>query len=436
MYALALLLILAYLVYRSTHRRHLEVAIVPRKISDRMNRLWEIAHYGMRENRFLRAEKALLTILKIDQKNAAAYNRLGILYAKQKEFKDAIDCFEIASSIEPTASSLHNLGLIYYETENYHKAASAFEQALKLEDELAARHIAYAKVQEKLGNEKLLLQELERAAGLEPKPREIGTPFLLDHAGAEVGIVLSHGYLAAPAEVRGLASYLHSAGFTVYCPRLSGHGTVPTQLDTSTWRDWQASYDRGFAILKHRCRHVIVAGFSAGALLALAVAARRAPCVIGCLAINPALHLSSAASRLVPGVMAWNDLLRVLHIRALRHEWVVNRPQYPDVNYTLNPLRAVRELLRLERVVDRRLGDITVPTLVLQADQDPVVDPRFSQRLVERLAADEVDYAPMAFTHHGILRGEGCEVVFERITEWARTLAHRVRSAQPHPLPR
>ena len=185
MYALALLLILAYLVYRSTHRRHLEVAIVPRKISDRMNRLWEIAHYGMRENRFLRAEKALLTILKIDQKNAAAYNRLGILYAKQKEFKDAIDCFEIASSIEPTASSLHNLGLIYYETENYHKAASAFEQALKLEDELAARHIAYAKVQEKLGNEKLLLQELERAAGLEPNPETLS---LLHKAYSERGM--------------------------------------------------------------------------------------------------------------------------------------------------------------------------------------------------------------------------------------------------------
>ena len=122
----------------------------------------------MRENRFLRAEKALLTILKIDQKNAAAYNRLGILYAKQKEYKDAIDCFEIASSIEPTASSLHNLGLIYYETENYTKAAIAFEEALKLEEELAARHIAYAKVQEKVGNTKLMLQELERAVELEP----------------------------------------------------------------------------------------------------------------------------------------------------------------------------------------------------------------------------------------------------------------------------
>lgn len=168
MYELALLMGFGILAYRGTKLHEEELSALPRKISDKMGRLWEIAHQGMRENRFLRAEKALLTILKIDEKNAAAYNRLGILYAKQKEYKDAIDCFEIASSIEPTASSLHNLGLIYYETENYHKASSAFEQALKMEDGLAARHIAYAKVQEKLGNNKLMLQELEKANQLEP----------------------------------------------------------------------------------------------------------------------------------------------------------------------------------------------------------------------------------------------------------------------------
>lgn len=138
------------------------------KVGDKIGKLWDIAHQGMRENRFLRAEKALLTILKIDEKNAAAYNRLGILYAKQKEYRDAIDCFEIASSIDVTPSSLHNLGLIYYETENYEKAAIAFEQALKLEDDLAARHVAYAKVSEKLGNEKLMFQSLQRAVELEP----------------------------------------------------------------------------------------------------------------------------------------------------------------------------------------------------------------------------------------------------------------------------
>src|SRR5579872_2840095 len=169
---LELLLIVAFaaLVFLSliANLKHKDIQVLPRRISDRLGQLWDIAHEGMRENRFLRAEKALLTILKIDSKNAPAYNRLGILYAKQKEYKDAIDCFEIASSIEPTASSLHNLGLIYYETENYEKAAIAFEQALKLEDNLAARHIAYAKVEEKLGNHKLMFQELEKAAELEP----------------------------------------------------------------------------------------------------------------------------------------------------------------------------------------------------------------------------------------------------------------------------
>jgi tetratricopeptide (TPR) repeat protein len=168
MLELAVVMIFAILAYRNIVLRDDEFAGASRKLGSRLGKLWDIAHQGMRENRFLRAEKALLTILKIDERNAAAYNRLGILYAKQKEYRDAIDCFEIASSIEATPSSLHNLGLIYYETENYEKAAIAFEQALKLEDKLAARHVAYAKVQEKLGNEKLMFQALERAVELEP----------------------------------------------------------------------------------------------------------------------------------------------------------------------------------------------------------------------------------------------------------------------------
>jgi tetratricopeptide (TPR) repeat protein len=168
MYELIIVACFGYLAFHNAQIHDDEIANVSRKMGDRLGKLWDIAHQGMRENRFLRAEKALLTILKIDEKNAAAYNRLGILYAKQKEYRDAIDCFEIASSIESTAPSLHNLGLIYYETENYEKAAVAFEQALKLEDNLAARHVAYAKVQEKLGNDKLMFSELEKAVDLEP----------------------------------------------------------------------------------------------------------------------------------------------------------------------------------------------------------------------------------------------------------------------------
>jgi tetratricopeptide (TPR) repeat protein len=163
---------LAFWAFKNNLKNN-DISILPKKVANRLGMLWDIAHEGMRQNRFLRAEKALLTILKIDNKNAPAYNRLGILYAKQKEYKDAIDCFEIASSIEPTATSLHNLGLIYYETENYQKSVQAFELALKMEDNLATRHIAYAKALEKSGNTKLMLSELETAAVLEPNEESL-----------------------------------------------------------------------------------------------------------------------------------------------------------------------------------------------------------------------------------------------------------------------
>lgn len=146
---------------------------LPAKLSEKMDGLWGIAQESLRDKKYLRAEKALLTILRVDERNATAYNRLGILYAKQQAFKDAIECFEIAQSLEPSASSLHNVGLIYYETGNYDKAALAFEQALSMENGLSARHIAYAKVQEKLGNDKKMIESLEKAVEIDRIPQTL-----------------------------------------------------------------------------------------------------------------------------------------------------------------------------------------------------------------------------------------------------------------------
>lgn len=173
MFAMLFVLAISIAVYYLIVEMERDIVPISQKVSKRLERLWAVAQIGMKEKKYLRAEKALLTILKLDQKNAAAYNRLGILYSRQKEYKDAIECFEIASSIEPSASSLHNLGLIYYETENYPKAALAFEAAIKMEDTLAARHIAYAKVQEKLENMEATISALTTAVDLEPNPQSL-----------------------------------------------------------------------------------------------------------------------------------------------------------------------------------------------------------------------------------------------------------------------
>lgn len=162
--------VFAYITIQRTER---SIQPLSKKVSDRIGQLWRAANLGIKEHKYLRAERALLTILKFDKKNAAAYSRLGIIYARQKEYKDAIECFEIASSIMPSASSLHNLGLIYYETEKYEKAAQAFENALEIEDDMASRYIAYAKVQEKLNHPKIVVEALEKAVKLETNKQTI-----------------------------------------------------------------------------------------------------------------------------------------------------------------------------------------------------------------------------------------------------------------------
>ena len=120
-----------------------------KKLAEKIDKLWDIAQDSIKNNKYLRAEKALLTILRVDERNANAYNRLGIIYAKQKAYKDAIECFEIAQSLEPSASSLHNAGLIY------------------LESTVPSRHIAYAKVLQKLGRDEKAIKSIEKAVELD-----------------------------------------------------------------------------------------------------------------------------------------------------------------------------------------------------------------------------------------------------------------------------
>lgn len=139
------------------------------KYKEQMKKLWQIAQTSMKERKPYKAEKALLTILKFDEKNAAAYNRLGILYAKSQKYSEAVECFEIAQSLDSNPASIHNVGLIYLETGEYEKAAMAFRQAIELEGDVPARYIALAKAEEKMGRFNRAVEALENAYEIDPK---------------------------------------------------------------------------------------------------------------------------------------------------------------------------------------------------------------------------------------------------------------------------
>ena len=85
----------------------------------RLNRAIEIADKYYQTRDLMTAEKAYLRVLKIDHRNYIAYYRLGLIYSYLNNNSDALECFEIASQIRPTATVLHNFGMTLFKYRNY-----------------------------------------------------------------------------------------------------------------------------------------------------------------------------------------------------------------------------------------------------------------------------------------------------------------------------
>ncbi|MEO1868047.1 MAG: alpha/beta fold hydrolase, partial [Methylococcales bacterium] len=112
------------------------------------------------------------------------------------------------------------------------------------------------------------------------------SPFLLmpKHKNG-CGVLLVHGLLASPAEVRGLGEHLYKQGYTVLGVCIKGHGTSPHDLRTRTAEDWFDSVTQAHDILDYLVNQIVVIGFSTGGALALKLAAEQKPHVIAVVAV-------------------------------------------------------------------------------------------------------------------------------------------------------
>ncbi len=251
----------------------------------------------------------------------------------------------------------------------------------------------------------------------ETKDEMVGMPVLFKGRSKRVGIVLSHGYMAAPLEVQGLAKYLQRKGFWVYTPRLKGHGTSPEDLAQRTYQDWLASVEEGYVLISSICERVVVGGFSTGAGLALHIAAR-ARNLSGVFAIAAPLRLQDLGARFASTLDAWNHLMDKIGKGLAKKEFVNNTPENPHINYFRNPISGVSEIEKLMESLYPLLENITVPAMIVQSENDPVVNPKGSRKIFKRLGSVDKRYILFNFDRHGILLGEGADRVYRTIAEF------------------
>jgi len=252
-------------------------------------------------------------------------------------------------------------------------------------------------------------------AANESKPPEIGMPFFLRSTQSDTGVLLIHGLMAAPEEVREWGEFLYDKGLTVYAPRLAGHGTSSKDLSTRTYTDWLDSVDRGHAVLKQCCKKILIAGFSTGAGLALQSVILKPGDFGAVIAVSAPLRFRRFSSRFAEALHAFNRFCKGCGMPFLAREFMKNDADNPHINYLLCPVSAFVEVKKLMKKVCPSLPEIGIPALVIQADNDPKVAPQSGPAIYQLLGSDKKHFAWVDYHMHGIVRGKITEVVFKEV---------------------
>ena len=142
--------------------------------SERVQELYGQAKAAEQRGDLAGAASAYESLLQAAPKLAAAYNNLGALYLRQKEFKKAAVTLEKGLSVDPKMSSARVLlGIALYESGDYPRARTYLEAAARAnpKDEHAAYYLANDLI--KLGDLNAAAEQLRQLASQQPKNEEI-----------------------------------------------------------------------------------------------------------------------------------------------------------------------------------------------------------------------------------------------------------------------
>lgn len=233
-------------------------------------------------------------------------------------------------------------------------------------------------------------------------------------------VLLIHGFLAGPAEMRSLADRLHQQGHHVLGVRLRGHGTSPCDLRNRDWREWLDSVSRGYDIIKAFSQTIHIVGFSTGGLLALMQGSLNPHKKIkSIISISAPVDFKNKNLKFVPLLHHANRMAQLIQLDGVI-PFQANDPEHPEVNYQHIPIRA---LYQLQQLVDQLMSKplvINAEIHLFQSKNDPVVEPSSVNSLFQHIVAKNKTINMVEADRHGI--------VYENIDEIQQKIIDLVAS--------
>lgn len=244
------------------------------------------------------------------------------------------------------------------------------------------------------------------------------------YPGGPIGCLLIHGFTGSPKEMVEIGKYLADLGYSVLGIRLSGHATDPQDMIRARYRDWLASVEDGWHILRGVSERIFVVGLSMGGVLALTFAANNP--VMGVVAMSTPFTLPKD-----PAILRLLDKLPVkvrqaiMKIVSVIVPFISKTPVVPipdwmsdHVAYPKNPVRAGVELDQLLVEMRGSLPKIMKPTLLIHSRKDTEVPINSMPEIFTRLGTKDKTTFWIENCHHVIVREPEKEKVFKTVSDF------------------
>lgn len=211
--------------------------------------------------------------------------------------------------------------------------------------------------------------ELSKKAGAEIVGCE---PYFKKHTNK--GILLIHGFAAAPDELLPLAFELEKYDYSVYVVRVAGHMSNLEDFIASKYTTWYESIELGYNCLASFCDKICVVGQSNGGLLATTVAKFNKVDYLALLA--PAYKVRVPGFFLIPFIRKFI-------------KYMPRKVKDITYNYPVFPTEPLYQMMLLQKEVEKFAKDIDVPVLLAVSNKDVLISPKKAKEVVNSMASKD-----------------------------------------------
>lgn len=227
-------------------------------------------------------------------------------------------------------------------------------------------------------------------------------------------VLLLHGFTGHSADVRMLGRFLQKKGYTSSGPIYRGHGKAPEDLlvggAATWWEDVQTAYQ---SLKEQGYQKIAVVGLSLGGVLGLKLAYSES--VVGVAPMCSPMFFDNQA-QLSAGFRYYSRQYK-------KFEGKNEEQVEKEVDQLIKDAEPLFEdLAGLIKEVNQHIDHIYTPTLVIQAKDDEMINPKSASYIFDTVESEHKSLKWFEQAGHAITLGPKKEAVHEEIYQFLESL--------------